>query len=313
MTNIRLLLIGCCLFLLSACGKKTVNIVVPPEASIRMNFGVQQLQETLEKEGYRVLLSGIEDTLTEADRIIFLNQACDSTLRKEGFLITTEGNRTMVRGNDGNGVIYACRELIDHINEKKNLDFPAFCQDAPEMVLRGACIGLQKTTYLPGHGVYEYPYTPENFPWFYDKQAWIRYLDMLVENRMNSLYLWNGHPFASLVRLEEYPFALEVDEETFKKNEEIFSFLTEEADKRVFSSFKCSIIFFYPNHLPIITGLKLRIVIDRLLRLSVIIHVNRSQLLLRNIRTWVCLSVLGRLWILMKMTWNGLHKPLFPE
>ena len=232
MTNIRLLLIGCCLFLLSACGKKTVNIVVPPEASIRMNFGVQQLQETLEKEGYRVLLSGIEDTLTEADRIIFLNQACDSTLRKEGFLITTEGNRTMVRGNDGNGVIYACRELIDHINEKKNLDFPAFCQDAPEMVLRGACIGLQKTTYLPGHGVYEYPYTPENFPWFYDKQAWIRYLDMLVENRMNSLYLWNGHPFASLVRLEEYPFALEVDEETFKKNEEIFSFLTEEADKR---------------------------------------------------------------------------------
>ena len=168
MTNIRLLLIGCCLFLLSACGKKTVNIVVPPEASIRMNFGVQQLQETLEKEGYRVLLSGIEDTLTEADRIIFLNQACDSTLRKEGFLITTEGNRTMVRGNDGNGVIYACRELIDHINEKKNLDFPAFCQDAPEMVLRGACIGLQKTTYLPGHGVYEYPYTPENFPWFYD-------------------------------------------------------------------------------------------------------------------------------------------------
>ena len=50
MTNIRLLLIGCCLFLLSACGKKTVNIVVPPEASIRMNFGVQQLQETLEKE-----------------------------------------------------------------------------------------------------------------------------------------------------------------------------------------------------------------------------------------------------------------------
>ena len=43
------------------------------------------------KRGYRVLLSGIEDTLTEADRIIFLNQACDSTLRKEGFLITTEG------------------------------------------------------------------------------------------------------------------------------------------------------------------------------------------------------------------------------
>ena len=100
------------------------------------------------------------------------------------------------------------------------------------MVLRGACIGLQKTEYLPGHTVYEYPYTPESFPWFYDKEQWIEYLDMLVANRMNTIYLWNGHPFASLVKLNDYPFALEVDEETFKKNEEVFSFLTEEADKR---------------------------------------------------------------------------------
>ena len=100
------------------------------------------------------------------------------------------------------------------------------------MVMRGTCIGLQKTVYLPGHGVYEYPYTPENFPWFYDKQEWVKYLDMMVENKYNSLYLWNGHPFASLVKLKDYPFALEVDEETFKKNEEIFSFLTHEADRR---------------------------------------------------------------------------------
>lgn len=100
------------------------------------------------------------------------------------------------------------------------------------MVLRGGCVGIQKMEYLPGRGVYEYPYTPESFPWFYDKEQWIKYLDMLVENRMNSLYLWNGHPFASLVKLEEYPFAVEVDEETFKKNEEMFSFLTAEADKR---------------------------------------------------------------------------------
>ena len=60
----------------------------------------------------------------------------------------------------------------------------------------------------------------------------MKYLDMMVENKYNSLYLWNGHPFASLVKLKDYPFALEVDEETFKKNEEIFSFLTHEADRR---------------------------------------------------------------------------------
>ena len=68
----------------------------------------------------------------------------------------------MVRGNDGNGVIYACRELIDHINEKENLDFPAFCRSMRRRWYFGElAFGLQKTTYLPGHGVYEYPYTPE--------------------------------------------------------------------------------------------------------------------------------------------------------
>lgn len=139
---------------------------------------------------------------------------------------------TTVTGNDGSGVIYGCRELIDHVGQYKDLKFPAQLTDAPEMVLRGGCVGIQKMEYLPGRGVYEYPYTPESFPWFYDKEQWIKYLDMLVENRMNSLYLWNGHPFASLVKLEEYPFAVEVDEETFKKNEEMFSFLTAEADKR---------------------------------------------------------------------------------
>ena len=104
------------------------------------------------------------------------------------------------------------------------LDFPEELKDGPEMVLRGACVGLQKMTYLRDTVCMSIVYS-ESFPWFYDKEQWIKYLDMLVANRMNSLYLWNGHPFASLVKLEDYPFALEVDEETFKKNEEMFSSL----------------------------------------------------------------------------------------
>ena len=62
----------------------------------------------------------------------------------------------------------------------------------------------------------------------YGYSIWIQWL----ENRMNSLYLWNGHPFASLVKLKDYPYAVEVDDATFKKNEEIYRFLTTEADKR---------------------------------------------------------------------------------
>lgn len=206
------------------CGRPNVNIEAGPGAQERVRFAAEHLKASLLKAGYSVNNGG--------GKTVRLELSGDTALRAEGFRIVTEGRVTTVSGRDGSGVIYGCRELIDHMNGKKDPDFPAFFTDAPEMALRGACIGLQKTVYLPGHTVYEYPYTPENFPWFYDKEQWIRYLDMLVENRMNSLYLWNGHPFASLVKLDDYPFALEVDEETFEKNEDVFGFLTEEAGKR---------------------------------------------------------------------------------
>ena len=104
---------------------------------------------------------------------------------------------------------------------------PAGCRtdlhfiDKPAFALRGTCIGMQKTYILPGRHVYEYPYTPELFPWFYDKKLWREYLDFLVANRMNTLYLWSGHPFASLVRLKDYPYAVEVPDDVFQKNRRV--------------------------------------------------------------------------------------------
>ena len=143
-----------------------------------------------------------------------------------------KGKKVRVIGNDGAGAIYGVNKLLELLQEDPTLSQLATIHEVPQMKLRGACVGLQKTVYLPGHRVYEYPYTPENFPWFYDKQLWIRYLDLLAENNMNTVYLWNGHPFASLVKLKDYPFAPEVDDATMQKNQEMFGFLVDEADRR---------------------------------------------------------------------------------
>ena len=199
-----------------------VSIQTGKKASAREQYAVEYLQKKLTEMGYTV-------SPKKADCKITLSNANSGTA--EGYTIAKDKKGITVTGNDATGVIYGCVELAERIKTTGSLDIQPITE-TPGMVMRGTCIGLQKTVYLPGHAVYEYPYTPENFPWFYDKAEWIKYLDMLVENKMNSLYLWNGHPFASLVKLKDYPFALEVDEETFKKNEEIFSFLTHEADKR---------------------------------------------------------------------------------
>ena len=150
----------------------------------------------------------------------------------EGFTLIRKGKKVMIIGNDGAGAIYGANKLRELVEADPTLDGLSTLSEVPQMKLRGACVGLQKTVYLPGHHVYEYPYTPENFPWFYDKDLWTRYLDLLEENNMNTVYLWNGHPFASLVKLDDYPFAPEVDDKTMKKNQEMFGFLVDEADRR---------------------------------------------------------------------------------
>jgi len=206
-----------------------ISIQTGKKASAREQYAAEYLQKKLTEMGYTV-------SPKKADCKIMLSNANSGTA--EGYTIAKNKKGITVTGNDGTGVIYGCVELADRIRQAGSMDkFVATIRqhtvkEAPQMVMRGTCIGLQKTVYLPGHGVYEYPYTPENFPWFYDKEEWVKYLDMMVENKYNSLYLWNGHPFASLVKLKDYPFALEVDEATFQKNVDMFSFLTKEADKR---------------------------------------------------------------------------------
>jgi hypothetical protein len=241
MKYLSLLFLGFCVTFATA---QNVTIVSDANAP-RAKFGAEKLSETLSAKGFKINTS---NKITKSkDQVIVIGEKGtdfwkqnaksakidDSKLtKKEGFQIRSQKNIIYIEGTDATGALYGAMELADRIKDSGKLPSEINIEDSPEMVLRGACIGVQKPVYLPGRDVYEYPYTPETFPWFYDKKLWIKYLDMLVENRMNSLYLWNGHPFASLVKLKDYPFALEVSEADFKKNEEIYKFLTEEANKR---------------------------------------------------------------------------------
>jgi hypothetical protein len=227
--------------------KELVIIDVYNDTSARLKFGAGKLQAALLKNGYEVLIntkapfhSGKKNIAVEDLFERIKNFPGDMPLRerkkmfaKEGFTIKSDEEANInISGYDATGTLYGCLDLADRINASGKLPVQIDISDSPEMVLRGQCIGLQKSSYLPGRNVYEYPYTPETFPWFYDKKLWLQVLDSMLENRMNSLYLWNGHPFASLVKLKDYPYAVEVDDATFKKNEEMYRFVTTEADKR---------------------------------------------------------------------------------
>lgn len=218
MKTARNLLLSSIALALASCGSTTTKVT--------SQEGIPQTQyaASLVEKYVPAMQKGYKININVAD--------ASASLPQEGFTITRKGKRINITGNDASGAIYGTNRLLEYFGQYGNLETPEIIVDAPEMKIRGACVGLQKTVYLPGHKVYEYPYTPENFPWFYDKELWVKYLDMLAADNMNAVFLWNGHPFASLVKLEDYPFAVEVDDATMEKNQEMFTFLTTEAQKR---------------------------------------------------------------------------------
>jgi hypothetical protein len=191
-------------------------IDAPADASPRVRYGLERLAAALPAPAPRVVVR------TEAD-----------SAKPEGYTLAVDAAGTItVTGADDSGTLYGCLELAARFARGERPAAGFRFSDAPVMVLRGPCIGMQKTYYLPGRKVYEYPYTPEEFPFFYDRAYWTEYLDYLASLRMNTLYLWNGHPFASLVRVPEYPEAVEVSPATFARNVEMFRWLTAECDRR---------------------------------------------------------------------------------
>jgi hypothetical protein len=214
------LLVLALVLLAAAVSVSAATIEVDADAPPRVRFGREKLEQAIKSAG------------VDGGRVV-IAKAHDAKWGKEGFSLTSAPDGTItITGGDDSGTLYGCLELARRIGESQKLPNPINFSDKPVMVLRGPCIGMQKTNILPGRRVYEYPYTPESFPFFYDKQHWQEFLDFCAANRFNTLYLWNGHPFASLVKLKDYPYAQEVPDDVFEKNVEMFRYVTEEADKR---------------------------------------------------------------------------------
>ncbi|HRE09092.1 MAG TPA: hypothetical protein PKX00_25960, partial [Opitutaceae bacterium] len=213
------------------------ELIGSPHASARVRYGMERLQQALAPlppaaRSLRIVVGLRTDSEVQSQLAAF--PAGDTVpSRKEGFMIRGHGDAWVVAGDDDSGTLYGCLELAGRLRQAGRFpDAPFTFAEGPVFVLRGPCIGMQKPVLLPGRKVYEYPYTPELFPFFYDLAFWREYLDFLVEHRYNTLYLWNGHPFGSLVRVPGYPEAMEVPEEVFVRNQAMLRALTEEADRR---------------------------------------------------------------------------------
>ena len=207
------------------------HVRVSANATPRELWAKQQLQVTVAG------LPGNEEILlaTRSDALLKAYAAklpAFASGEKEAFELRRSGNTIIVAGSDASGVLYGALELADRIRAAHGIPAQLEYDDHPALKIRGTALGLQRPEITYEGAEYDYRYTPEEFPWFYDKAEWTKYLDLIAHERYNALFLWNGHPFTSLLKLPKYPEAQELPTEQLNKNIEMFRWLTAEADKR---------------------------------------------------------------------------------
>lgn len=246
--------------------QRAVLLVAGAARHSRVDYGVALLAEALREVGTTVWRDEDEGPadVEEVQRIVVASEALPGDVRLlqdeevlchprglptgEGFAVRLGPDGTVyVVGGDASGALYGCQELARLVRSSGGLPRACEVSSQPAFALRGLAIGLQKTTVEPPRSTYDYPVTPARFPWFYDKELWLRFLDQLFEDRANVVFLWSGHPFSSFVNLSEYPEALDVTEEQRSANEAMLDWLVREADRRGI----WVVVSFYNIHLPL--------------------------------------------------------------
>lgn len=246
-----------------------ITIIKNETCSVRIELGILRITEALQHAGYTVaeekmpenfedyrnipgkkLYAGVQKQdrflqwMEENEILVFHTKEPE----EEGFYIESCPARlTVISGGSETGALYGCMELKERVERMGEMPAEITFGDAPVFKLRGPAVGLQKTKVEAPRLTYEYPITPGRFPWFYDREMWTKFMDMLLDMRCNVLYIWSGHPFSSLVKVPDYPEALEVTEEEFQQNRELFGWLTKECDRRGI----WVVLKFYNIHIPL--------------------------------------------------------------
>ena len=158
--------------------------------------------------------------LPDGKRPVFLK--LDASLGSpEAFRIRTEESPPRIDGGGSAGLLYGVQQWLSQPQ------IPASPSvERPDFGLRGA------TLYLMKDETYEWQLTPKEFPWFYDRPLLTRYLDHLLANRFNTIFLWTGHLFPSLVSMPEYPDATDLTPAQLARNQEQFRWFTRECARR---------------------------------------------------------------------------------
>ncbi|MBN2349533.1 MAG: hypothetical protein JXJ22_11870 [Bacteroidales bacterium] len=145
---------------------------------------------------------------SEEEGIVLNGMSLFQTITSEGFIIKKlPGKKVAVIAADPTGVMYGLLELAEQFQMGKTLKTIKDKSVNPKVAIRGIKFNLPWNSYRVDTSLQLHYETVR------DLEFWSSFLDMMAENRLNALTLWNLHPFPYMIKPINFPEACPFSDE----------------------------------------------------------------------------------------------------
>jgi hypothetical protein len=155
-----------------------------------------------------------------------VNLVISEKLSPESFTITVAGKTITVRGGDERGLIYGCLSLREDIRNGVSWVNYQSKTEKPFLPFRAIKYDLPWDTYRHSYALELHDQTCR------DTSYWKSFLDMMAENRLNVLTLWNLHPYTFLIKPKNFPEASPWNDSELQTWQQLFHSITRMAAER---------------------------------------------------------------------------------
>lgn len=191
------------------------------KGSIETNYAVGKLKPVLTAKGYTL-------NANAKNYQYLINLGIESSqIGAESYIIKKEDNKISILGGDERGLIYGAMSLAESLSNGSSLQDVSYKSEKPHYPLRAIKHNTSWYSYRPSSALDLHEETLK------DVKYWEAFLDMMVENRFNSLSIWNLHPFVFMIKSRNFPEASPFNdkemEEWKKLHKSIFKMAKERA------------------------------------------------------------------------------------
>ncbi|MDT0690865.1 hypothetical protein RM549_13790 [Salegentibacter sp. F188] len=188
-------------------------------------YAAEMLKKALVEQEYSVL-----EERTGYDYLISIGVNAVN-LGSEAYAIIPEGKIITIYGGDNRGMIYGSLSVAESLRNGTSLQNIEKSSESPHNALRAIKHNTPWYTYRPSSAL------DLHYETVRDVKYWEAFLDMMAENRFNSLSLWNLHPFVFMIKSKNFPEASPFSDEEMEEWKHLHREIFRMADERAIDTY----------------------------------------------------------------------------